>query len=96
MPNPDASTYGRSYWCVGLKDAEATEVYLHADEVRIADSGALILESRGNRSPDGRPDTSKPLEPYVAFAPGEWSFLYAASVMDGHAVSVQSWPGQIV
>ena len=32
----------------------------------------------------------------LAFASGEWRFVFAASTLDGHAVAAVHWPGQIV
>lgn len=78
----DTSKHGRYYWCVGLKDEDKTEVLVMADAVDVSPAGALTL---GN-------DTN----PNLIFAPGEWSFCYAASTLDGHAVAVDHWPGQVV
>jgi hypothetical protein len=70
--------YGSYYWCVGLVDG--TEIHLHADALRI-DDGALMLERvRGDERSVN-----------MAFAAGRWSYVYAASVIDGGAVAVEHW-----
>jgi hypothetical protein len=78
--------YGDGYWCVGL--ADGTEVHAHADEVRVESSGALVLV----RAPKGE----KAEQVNLAFATGQWRFVFAASTHDGHAVAASHWPGQIV
>jgi hypothetical protein len=94
MANADASTYGRYYWCIGLIGETATEVYVHADEVSIDQVGTLICEGRGRRGPGEQPPDDQS-QLMLAFPSGHWSFVYAASVMDGHAVAVEHWPGQV-
>jgi hypothetical protein len=80
-----AAGYGQFYWCVGLADEKNTEVYAHADRVEFAPSGGVVLLR----------DRDEQSSPTLAFAAGRWSFVYAASVIDGSAVSVEHWPGQI-
>jgi hypothetical protein len=72
---------GDSYWCIGLEKKDV-EVYLHADRITIEDGvlSAWIAE---------------PSRLALAFAPGAWRFVYAASVFDGAAVDIEHWPGQI-
>jgi len=70
--------YGEYYWCIGLVDG--TEIHVHADDLRFYD-GALILE----RVKEDRSTVN------MAFAAGRWSFIYAASVIDGGAVAVEHW-----
>lgn len=83
MAERNTEQYGDKYWCVGLDDGDDTEVYLMADEVREGETGALFFCRA-----DGMLN--------LAIAPGEWRFVYAASLMDGAAVAVQHWPGQII
>ena len=70
--------YGRYYWCVGLVDG--TEIHIRADDLRFYD-GTLTLErvKESERSVN------------LAFAPGRWAFVYAASVIDGGAIAVEHW-----
>ena len=77
--------YGGGYWCVGLEDG--AEVYAYADEVRVEPSGALLL-MRGPRE-------EQPVQVNLAFATGQWRFIYAASVLDRHPVAAVHWPGHI-
>lgn len=83
MAGRNTEQYGNYYWCVGLADAEETEVYLKADEVREGETGGLFFYRE-----DGMLN--------LAVAPGAWRFVYAASLMDGAAVAVEHWPGQII
>lgn len=80
--------YGDRYWCVGLADGAEVHAHAHADEVRVEPSGALLLVR-------GRKD-EKPEQVNLAFANGQWRFLYAASTLDGRAVAAVHRPGQIV
>ncbi|HET9326426.1 MAG TPA: hypothetical protein VFQ05_06635 [Candidatus Eisenbacteria bacterium] len=85
MPNPNATDYGSYYWCAILADTKRTEVYVMADKAT-TDGGTLTFWQQREDKPD---------QPTVAFAPGKWLAFYAASCMDGHAVAVEHWPGQI-
>lgn len=78
--------HGNRYWCVGLDDG--TEVHAHADELRVDPSGALLLV-RGRRG-------DSPEQVNLGFANGQWRYVYAASVVDGHSIAAVHWPGQIV
>ena len=78
--------YGDGYWCIGLEDR--TELYAYADEVRVEPSGALLL-LRGRRVEERE-------QVNLAFAAGQWRFIYAASVLDRHPVAAVHWPGHIV
>jgi hypothetical protein len=78
--------YGQYYWCVKTPLSGSGEIYVHADEARILPDGTLSL----NRMDDG-------VVKYVnlAIAPGQWTALYAASVLDGAAVAVEHWEGEV-
>jgi hypothetical protein len=86
-----AERYGRYYWCVGLTDTDENdrrvEVYAHADRVEVLPDGTLALYGRF------RPGDAEQLT--LSFRNPAWRFVYAASEGDGHAVSVEHWPGQI-
>ena len=32
----------------------------------------------------------------MTFGPGQWQAAFAASCIDGHAVAVEHWPGEVV
>ncbi len=89
--NEESRRYGEFYWCVALADEPTTEVYLHADAVEVTASGSLLCKRWARVNDDERIE-----QVMVAFAAGEWRFFYAASVLDGAAVSVAHWPGQIL
>jgi len=84
--------HGRFYWCIGTtgkgigKEAKPIEAYVMADRVEITPSGALILWGHDKDDKDCL---------NLSFASGAWVFVYAASVIDGSAVAVDHWPGQI-
>jgi len=82
--------YGRTYYRIGLTDVDKTEVSAYADEVKLEPSGALVLLGRFSES-----DSTEPLEVLLAFGPGQWAFVYAADMIDGAAMNVERWPGQI-
>ena len=86
--------YGQFYWCVGLSDGK--EVYANADETEITDAGALALWRTTDPGPDFARVPAKARHMTLAFAPGRWVFVYAASVIDGHAVAANHWEGQIL
>ena len=77
--------YGRYYWCIKSNQSENGEIYAYADAVKVEDGHLLLY-----RDKDGE------LEPTLAFAPGSWAVFYAASVMDGSAVSVEQWAGEVL
>jgi hypothetical protein len=72
-----ATRYGKFYWCIGLVDG--TEIHVHADQLRFPADGGLVLA------------VDKEYGVNFAFAAGRWSFVYAASVIDGGAVAVEHW-----
>jgi hypothetical protein len=82
----DPATYGRYYFCVGLPDEK--QAYVHADEVRVEPSGALVAVHHAKDDP---PRTHL----HVAVAPGQWVHVYAASLIGGTPVAVEYWSGEI-
>ena len=80
---------GAQYWCVGLADAK-TEIYLHADTVSVNAEGLIFFCKTATIN---SPPVSRMA---LALAPGEWRYVYAASVLDGHAIDVEHWAGQIL
>lgn len=81
MANADAAKYGRYYWCIKTDLSTDGEIYVHADRMRL-DQGAMIFESDGDQV-------------RLILAPGTWKAAFAASVIDGHAVAVEHWKGEI-
>ncbi len=58
------------------------EIYLHAERV-VLDRGAVVFISNK--------DCPMPVLPA-----GLWSAVYAASLMDGSAVAVEQWAGEVI
>ena len=78
--------YGQYYWCVKVVEGLAVEgeIYVHADEVSI-EQGALVFTSNSfDRSQN-----------VLVISPGQWLCYYSASVVDGAAVAVQHWKGEV-
>ena len=94
MFNADASRHGRNYYCVSLYDDR--EVYLFADEVLFHENGDLIFKGRPAAEEGEAPTPDAAPQVLMAFAPSQWSFVYAASVVDGTAIAVAHWPEQVV
>ena len=88
MSGSGAEKYGRFYWCIktGLSK-ETGEIYAYADEVQIDQTGCLTLIQHHD---DGR------RTPTLALASGSWQAFYAATALDGSAVSVEHWAGEVI
>lgn len=83
----DTTKYGQFYWCAKVVEdlARDREIYLMADEVRLVD-GALSFVRSG-----------KEVEQInLLIAPGKWLAVYAASLIDGSAVAVEHWAGEVI
>jgi hypothetical protein len=80
------SDYGRYYWCVKSDLSDDGEIYVMADDVRFLPSGGVVFFSMDEGTEKTR----------LAFAPGHWTAVYAASCLDGSAVSVEHWKGEVV
>jgi hypothetical protein len=76
----DRTQYGGRYFCV--KQTDGPDILVMADETEVTPAGALVL----------RRDTG---QINLAVAPGTWTHLYAASLMDGSAVAVEHWEGEV-
>ena len=66
--------YGARYWCVTRTDG--TGWYIYADYAKLHDTGILIFYR------------ADPELPTVAFAQGEWTHFFAASLVDGSPVAL--------
>ena len=81
---PGPSRYGNFYYCVKTNLSEQTgEIYVLADHVRISEGGFLGFYG-GER--DGLT---------IGFASGSWQAVYLASGIDGSAVAVDKWEGEV-
>lgn len=83
--------YGRYYWCIKVPDtiSKSGEIYLHADEITVNKHGDLEAWHANEKAPGGRHQN-------LALAAGQWLAFYAASVMDGSAVAVDHWEGEVI
>jgi hypothetical protein len=94
----EASSYGKRYWCVKIPQSlsdgtaieatlsDATEIYLYADTCSVHESGALEFERVEKDENTGERSTLI----NFALAPGEWMFVYEASVSDRGALAVET------
>lgn len=89
MSSPEQ--YGRFYFCVKVPKLVCPngEIYVHADRIEIKD-GCLLMLGRFNASDEERPETV-----CLALRDGNWHSVYAASCIDGHAVAVEHWKGEV-
>jgi hypothetical protein len=70
------SQAGGTYWCVGLKGKARQKVRLWGRKVNVEDGSLVVYDPQERVT--------------LAFAPGEWTFAYAASVLDGSPAVVES------
>ena|SRR5271163_5318483 len=93
LSGPDR--YGSSYWCIKSPASEDGDVYVKADRLEVTGAGALIAWGGARKSYDAAP-TADQQEPVLLFAAGHWTAAYAASILDGSAVAVEHWKGEVV
>lgn len=77
--------YGDYYWCVKTSLSENGEIYLYADRASIEAGVLTFSRLRGEE-----------FEPTLVLAPGQWTACFAASLLDGNAVAVEHWKGEVV
>lgn len=75
--------YGNYYWCVKTSLSGNGEIFLMADRAEIKPDGSLSFWTVRTG------DKSSFIN--FAFAHGNWTAFYAASLIDGGAVSVEHW-----
>ncbi len=80
--------YGQFYWCAKVNKALAKtgEIYVYADQVRIIEGGLGFFRCRDNDEEQIN----------LLIAPGQWTVAFVASVLDGGAVAVEHWVGEVV
>lgn len=80
----EPSEYGDFYWCVKVIEevSPSREIYVHAQETKVLPDGSLCMMGKKER-------------PVLMIASGKWTACYAASVMDGAAIAVQHWHGEV-
>jgi hypothetical protein len=87
MSDPNVTPYGKFYWCVLVDKAlaESGEIYFNADGVETDQSGTFVA----CRVKDG-------VKEVILMVPaGMWKTVFAASIIDGHALGVDHWKEQI-
>jgi len=85
----DANQYGQYYYCVKVsKDlSKQGEIYVRADEVKTHPDGAVAFISKR----EAKQNFTNLLIPS-----GKWNAVYAASVIDGHAVAIEHWTEEVI
>jgi len=78
-----ANDYGTHCWCV---TSDGDPVFVYADKIEVTACGALIAWG-GYRKEGGHVEHEQQL---WAAAPGQWRTYFAASLIDGRAVAVES------
>ena len=80
--------YGNQYWCVKVLESVCPkgEIYACADKAEVTGGGDLVLWQDGKNGPSVN----------LAFAKEQWHVVFAASFMDGSAVAVERWEGEVV
>ena len=86
------SSYGDRYWRIGVltdpfspERAHEEDIYIFADSIEVSPSGALIAWG-GYRSDKDASCLSGEKIIVCSFAPGQWFYFFAASLIDGSAV----------
>ena len=77
---------GDYYWCIKTELSDNGEIYAYADEIEVKE-GALILLSCY--------DETHKRHPNLVIPAGQWSCIFAASHLDGGAVAVEHWKGEV-
>ena len=80
--------YGKYYWCIKVPKSVCPkgEIYACADKAEVTGGGELVLWQDGKKGPSVN----------LAFAQGQWHVIFAASCLDGSAVAVERWEGEVV
>ena len=80
----DTAKYGKFYWCVKSSLSQNGEIYVMGDTAQVTECGALVIT------------TSKECGSNLVIAPGKWTAVFAASLIDGAAVAVEHWKGEVL
>jgi len=87
--------YGRYYWCIKVPKtvSQNGEIYVMADEVKFENGTAVFIGGSRGRKQEGA--TPKTPQVVLALNPRSWTAVYAASVIDGSAIAVEHWKGEV-
>jgi hypothetical protein len=80
--------YGDYYWAIGLPDGR--EVFVLADRVEVSGTGALMCWQDQHTTTDGSKEPRDTPMPTLGIAAGQWTCFYAASVLGGDPVAIDS------
>lgn len=99
--------YGNYYFCIKVSEevSKDGEIYVHADRIEFRD-GALLFwgrtypdKSLDEKDPTNRwsdydnPDSEEELN--LILNKDQWKICFRASVLDGAALAVQYWSGEV-
>ena len=82
-----ANEYGDHYWCI---TCDGDQVIVYADRMEVTACGALVAWG-GYRKEGEHVEHEQQL---WGAAPGQWKTFFAASLIDGRAVTVESAPSR--
>jgi len=81
--------YGRRYYRISLVNPEQQDIYAHADTIEVGQTGELILKGIFKHDPNS--NTIQLAQLNAIIAPGTWSGVFAASVLDGSPVAFEDF-----
>lgn len=93
LDKPDVTgtaRYGDFYWCVKVPKtiSDDGDIYVMADSIEVHQDGSLWCIGHSVK------DESKK-QPVLVLAAGSWLVTYAASLLDGAAIAVEHWSGEV-
>lgn len=77
---------GEYYFCVKTKLSPDGEIYVHGDSVDFTPNGGVTFWKHFE---DGK------RVPTFAASNGQWIAVYVASIIDGGAIGVEHWKGEV-
>ena len=86
------NNYGQYYWCVKVIEtlSPTKEIYVFGDKVEVNSNGDLIFWNISH----GEASEENPIQ-NIAMAKGTWLAFFVASVIDGSAVAIEHWEGEV-
>ena len=92
----EPSNFGKRYWCVKVnKDlSENREIYVNADKVSYSPNGDVVFKGTFYNKKTEKYEGEERVR--LIIANGKWEAVYAASLLDGHAIAVDHWKGEVI
>jgi hypothetical protein len=81
---------------VKTKLSKSGDIYVNADRVEFTPSGGVIFWSDPAARSEEHDDFSQATIPNLTIAAGQWMAVYAASCLDGSAIAVDHWEGEVI